>query len=57
MPNNSTPVLVDRFYPILATVVNEDEILEILGFVKEGIVFLFDKIHFEECVLIIVITL
>ena len=48
MPNNSTPVLTNRFYPTLATVVNEDEIPEVLGFLKEGIVFLFDKVHFKD---------
>ncbi len=36
MPSNNIPVLTDRFYPTLATVINEDEIPEILGFVKEG---------------------
>lgn len=47
MPENNTPVLVKRFYPALSSVVNKDEIPDILGFLKEGIVFLFDKIHFK----------
>ncbi len=37
-----------RFYPALSSVVNEDEIPDVLGFLKEGIVFLFDKIYFKD---------
>ncbi|WP_299767416.1 hypothetical protein [uncultured Dokdonia sp.] len=45
---NNTVALAQRFYPTLSSVVNQDEIPEILGFIKDGIVFLFDKIHFKD---------
>ncbi|MDH7911369.1 hypothetical protein [Winogradskyella sp. SYSU M77433] len=48
MPENSTPVLARRFYPTLSSIVNQDEIPDALGFIKDGIAFLFDKIHFKD---------
>lgn len=45
---NNTVALAQRFYPTLSSVVNQDEIPEILGFIKDGIVFLFDTIHFKD---------
>ncbi|MFC4635981.1 hypothetical protein ACFO3O_18865 [Dokdonia ponticola] len=45
---NNTAALAQRFYPTLSSVVNQDEIPEILGFIKDGIVFLFDTIHFKD---------
>ena len=48
MSDNNTPVLVRRFYPTLSSVVTQDEIPDALGFIKDGIVFLFDKIHFKD---------
>lgn len=43
-----TGEITKRFYPTLASVVNEDEIPDVLGFLKEGIVYLFDRIHFKD---------
>ena len=37
-----------RYYPTLATVLNTEELPEILGFLKEAIANLLDKIHYKD---------
>ena len=45
MPNeNTVPAITRRYYPTLASIVSEDDFPEILGFIKDGIVNLLDKI-------------
>ncbi|WP_298515762.1 hypothetical protein [uncultured Kordia sp.] len=46
--NNNTAVVAHRYYPKLSSVVNTDDIPDILGFIKDGIVYLFDKIHYKD---------
>lgn len=49
MPNeNSQPIITRRYYPTLSSVITHDDIPEILGFLKEGIQALFDKIHYKD---------
>ena len=48
MPNNNTPVVALRFYPTLASIVDQDDIPEELGFIKDGIAFIFDNVHFKD---------
>lgn len=38
----------NRYYPRLSSIVNTDDIPEILGFIKNGIVTVFDKMHFKD---------
>ncbi len=44
----STPIITRRYYPTLSTIINLDDIPDSLGFIKSGIVALFDKIHFKD---------
>ena len=37
-----------RFYPTLATVVSTDDLPEVLGFIKDGLSTMLDKIHFKD---------
>ncbi|OJJ20990.1 hypothetical protein BKI52_10465 [marine bacterium AO1-C] len=37
-----------RFYPTLSSVVDQDQIPDILGFLKDGIVYLFDHVHYKD---------
>lgn len=37
-----------RFYPTLDTVITEQDIPEILGFIREGLVSLLGKIHYKD---------
>jgi hypothetical protein len=49
MPNdNTTPAITRRYYPTLASIVSEDDFPEILGFIKDGILTLLDKIHYKD---------
>lgn len=49
MPNeNTTPVITRRYYPTLASIVSPEDFPDILGFIKEGITNLFDKIHYKD---------
>lgn len=49
MPNGtSQPPVTRRYYPTLSSVMSQDDIPEILGFVKDGILWLFDKIHYKD---------
>ncbi|MEG1590421.1 hypothetical protein [Chryseobacterium sp.] len=46
MPNQ-TPV-AHRYYPRLSSVVTPDQIPDILGFIKDGVVGLLDKIYYKD---------
>lgn len=46
MPNQ-TPV-THRYYPRLSSVVTPDQIPDILGFIKDGVVGLLDKIYYKD---------
>ncbi len=48
MPNTSTPVVKRRYYPTLSSIVSENDFPEVLGFIKDGIVNLFEKIHYKD---------
>ena len=49
MPNESNnTVVTSRYYPSISSVVNTDDIPDILGFVKEGIIYLFDNLHYKD---------
>ncbi|UOX32317.1 hypothetical protein LXD69_09655 [Flavobacterium sediminilitoris] len=50
MPNTQTPsvAVTKRYYPTLSTILNEEDIPEILGFIKEGLVGLLGKIHYKD---------
>lgn len=49
MPNGtSQPPVTRRYYPTLSSVMSQDDIPEILGFVKDGILWLFDKIYYKD---------
>jgi hypothetical protein len=45
---NSTPPVVRRYYPKLSSVVSLDDFPESLGFIKQAIQQLFDKIHYKD---------
>ena len=38
----------NRYYPTLASVVNTEDIPDALGFIKTGILNLFDKTHYKD---------
>ncbi|MEY8760492.1 hypothetical protein [Chryseobacterium tongliaoense] len=46
MPNQ-TPV-THRYYPRLSSVITEDDIPDILGFIKQGVTHLLDKIYYKD---------
>lgn len=50
MPNGTEtpPIIAKRYYPTLASVITEDDIPEILGFLKEGLQGLLSKIHYKD---------
>lgn len=50
MPDPQTPsvAVTRRYYPTLSTIVNEDDIPEILGFLKDGITNLLGKVHYKD---------
>ena len=48
MPSPNTPVIVRRYYPALSSVVSLDDFPESLGFLKQAIQKLFDKIHYKD---------
>lgn len=43
-----TPPIVNRYYPALSSVVSLDDFPESLGFLKQAITQLFDKIHYKD---------
>lgn len=45
--SNQTPV-THRYYPRLSSVVTEEDIPDILGFIKKGVVNLLDKIYYKD---------
>ncbi|CAM1343795.1 hypothetical protein [Tenacibaculum amylolyticum] len=45
---NNTPVIIPRYYPKLSSILVKEDIPDILGFVKDGIVNLFDNIHYKD---------
>ena len=47
MPNETTPTIIRRYYPTLSSIINSDEIPEVLGFIKDGVQSLIDKIHYK----------
>jgi len=48
MPNETTPTIIRRYYPTLSSIINSDDIPEILGFIKDGVQSLIDKIHYKD---------
>lgn len=45
---NSQSQVVRRYYPSLSSVVSPEDFPDILGFVKDGILNLFEKIHYKD---------
>jgi hypothetical protein len=43
-----TPTIIRRYYPTLSSIINSDEIPEVLGFIKDGVQSLIDKIHHKD---------
>lgn len=43
-----TTAITPRYYPTLDTVITEQDIPEILGFIREGLVSLLEKIHYKD---------
>ena len=48
MPSVNTPVITSRFYPTLSSVVNEEQIPDMLGFLKDGLFLILNKIHYKD---------
>lgn len=46
MPNQ--PTITHRYYPRLSSIISEDDIPDILGFIKDGITNLLDRIYFKD---------
>ena len=46
MPTSPTPT--NRYYPRLSSVVSDNDIPDILGFIKTGVVNLLDRIYFQD---------
>ncbi|MDY0088733.1 MAG: hypothetical protein RBR78_00035 [Flavobacteriaceae bacterium] len=44
----TTAAVTNRFYPTLDTIITEQDIPEILGFIREGLVGLLEKIHYKD---------
>jgi hypothetical protein len=45
---SAPPPVTNRFYPTLNTIISEQDIPEILGFIREGLVSLLEKIHYKD---------
>lgn len=45
--SNQTPV-THRYYPRLSSVVTKDDIPDILGFIKDGVINLLDTIYYKD---------
>ncbi|WP_298510397.1 hypothetical protein [uncultured Kordia sp.] len=45
---NNTAIIASRYYPTISSLINEDDIPDMLGFIKDGIVYLFDNIHYKD---------
>lgn len=48
MPSPNTPAVVRRYYPALSSVVSLDDFPESLGFIKQALQKLFDKVHYKD---------
>lgn len=50
MPNGTEtpPIIAKRYYPTLSSVITKDDIPEVLGFLKEGLENLLEKIHYKD---------
>jgi hypothetical protein len=48
MPNETTPTIIRRYYPTLSSIINTDDIPEILGFIKDGVQSLIDKLPYKD---------
>lgn len=49
MPNGlSQPIIRKRYYPTLSSVLTPDDIPDVLGFIKDGIISLFDRIYYKD---------
>jgi hypothetical protein len=48
MPTETTPTIIRRYYPTLSSIINSDDIPEVLGFIKDGVQSLIDKIHYKD---------
>lgn len=48
MPNGTSQPVTRRYYPTLSSVISQDDIPEILGFLKGGILWIFDKVHYKD---------
>ena len=48
MPDGTPPKITDRYYPTLSSVITKDDIPEVLGFLKEGLENLLEKIHYKD---------
>jgi len=47
MPDTNTPP-VKRYYPTLASVVDTDDIPDFLGFIKDGVISVLNKLHYKD---------
>ena len=47
MPTTNTPP-VKRYYPALSSVVDTEKIPDFLGFIKDGVVTILDKLHYKD---------
>ena len=45
---NTAVVYTPRFYPTLSSVVSEDQIPDILGFIKDGLFLILNKVHYKD---------
>lgn len=48
MSDSSTPVIERRYYPTLSSVMSIADLPDVLGFVKDGVQSLIDKIHYKD---------
>ena len=42
------PTEIQRYYPRLSTIVTTEEIPDVLGFVKDGVVWVLDQVHYKD---------
>lgn len=42
------PTEIQRYYPRLSTIVTTEEIPDVLGFVKDGVVWFLDQVHYKD---------
>lgn len=48
MPDQQTHIIVPRYYPKVSAILDTDDIPDILGFIKEGILYILDRIHYKD---------